>query len=443
MTFAQQPAGCGGCSDGSCSAPYSGATCQNNVWVYPGDLTFTGTVELDCAISITGDVHFGSGTTMNLIPCAHIAVGGSFNAPADGLNIIVDFLGDPNPFGSKFTFATYKGSFTGHIGYLEIAEIGGTEPIHSLGGRLGNGEAAIAFNPTGNPNEGNGDLGKPKALPGFDDKGNRLNVCPQLICSNPTVCPSPIAGSVCDPSGAWVVPGPVNAQSLTVTCPTHIQGDLTVLGSITVGGCGRLTVSGTARLSSAQGVSVNRIPVSSHIYVLFDMNDYGTPSSNSDHITWLTAGHVAGGIYGASGANIWGASLSIANQKCGNTYSILYYPSGSQQPPAICASANSQAFSDADEDFTAAVGEFNEEAAVGEFNEEAATADNVDELVSNEYLDNAATDTQNTNTNTADSNAAPTYAYALFVLAVLVLIALVIVQVQIILIRRARESARI
>jgi hypothetical protein len=417
--------------------------------VYPGDLTFAGNVQLDCSIRVTGNAYFTSGTNLNLIGCAKIDVGGTFNAPDDGLNVVIDFLGEPNTFGNKFSFASYKGKASGYIGSIRIVNIGGDAPIPTLGGRLGNGEAAIAFNPKGNVDEGNGDLGKPPVVPGFDEKGNRVRVCSQLTCNNPSVCPSPKPGSVCDgPSGAWVVPGPVNAQSLTLSCPIRVQGDLTVLGSITVGGCGRLTVDGIARLSSAQGVSGNRIPGSSHISVNFDLNDYGTPSGESDRITWLQAGRIQGGVSGWSGANIWHDSLTITNQKCGNSFSVLFYRSGAREPPSTCGSA--AAVSDTEEDFAAAVSDFDEEGVAvdneggdGEYVDNAAT-----EYVDNaeiEYLDNAATDTQNTNTNTnADANAnAPTYAYALFVLGVLVLIALVIVQVQIVLIRRARESARI
>jgi hypothetical protein len=460
ITFAQisAPAGCGGCSDG-CVAPYSGAACQNNVWVYPADLTFTGTVQLDCAIAVTGSASFTAGTTLNLIPCASITVGGDFNAPTEGLNVIVDFLGEANPFKNKYVFATYKGDSTGHIGSMSVTAIGGSDPLPSLGGRLGKGEAAITFNAK-DSNEGNGDLGKPKAWPGFDEKGNKLRVCKRFTCADPAVCPSPKPGSVCDPSGAWVVPGPSTVAQLTVNCPTRFQGDLTVTQSISMGGCGRITVDGTAKLSSAQGVSVNRIPVSSHIYVQYDLNDYGTPSGEGDHITWLTAGRIVGGIYGVSGSNIWSNTLSIFNQKCDNLFNLYFYQSGSH-PPANCLKVPVAAVADYDDDATAdsavvdydddatadnAVVDYDDEATVdnviGDY--EAATADNVDEFVSSEYLDNAASDTQNTNSNTADAaSATPAYAYALFVLAVLVLIALVIVQVQIVLIRRARESARI
>jgi hypothetical protein len=470
IAVAQQQ--CLSCSNG-CAAPYSGAVCQNNVWVYPGDLNFAGNVDISCPISVPGNANFNRGTTLNLLPCARLNIGGNFNAASNtatatdgGVNVVIDFNGDdPALYRDKIVFATFRGSSSGFINQLSLVNAGGSSTLPTLSPRLSNGEAAVLLNAVGDTSAGNGDLNKPVFEPGFDGNG-KIRVCPTMTCANPTSCPSPRADAVCDPSGAWIIPGNVDAESISLACPLRVQGNLNVFGNIIVGGCGRLTVDGIARLTTTRTSS--RISVDSYIPVTFDMNDYGKPTGASDTIPWFTAGQLLGGISQWTASNIWDDALTIANQRCGNAFTILFYRSDGVQPPDTCGAVTNAAtidqddtdfaFADSDE-FVAA--DFNDEFAAAnadfedfegdafhaddfsdnteEFYDNAALGDYSDELI----VDQAAADTQSTNTGTSSSSSAPAYAYALFVLGVLVLIALVIVQVQIVLIRRAREARRI
>jgi len=349
----------------------------------------------------------------------------------------------------------------------------------------------LFFNAVGDQNALNGDINKTSFPPGFDANG-KVRICNSLTCITPGACPQPRADATCQPNGAWVIPGNVDAESLSVACPLRIQGNLNVLRTITVGGCGMLTVDGTASFTSTRGTT--RINPDSFVTATFDMNDYGKPTSADDRINWLTSGNLVGGIASWSARNIWDDALTITNQRCGNSFSVLFFRNGGTEPPSTCPTATANAVTESEDEFSAALADQLEQfsadaditAAIGEaqddtffadvaqaddinaafaeaqddtFVADVAQADDInaafaeaqDDTFVDEPLIDAAFgdtefavgDTQNTNTPTTSSSSAPAYAYGLFVIGVLVLVALVVIQVQIVLLRRARESARL
>jgi len=73
--------------------------------------------------------------------------------------------------------------------------------------------------------------------------------------------------------------------------------------------------------------------------VNFDLNNFGKPVAG-DRIQWLSAeGGIVGGLSRISFSNIWDLqnAVNLVNQRCGNTYSLIFYPVNGARPAENCA----------------------------------------------------------------------------------------------------------
>jgi len=359
---------------------------MNGEWFYSGNLDFSGTVPINCPIRVQGNAVFAEGTTLNVHFCGRIASTG-FNAPETGLGITLDMNGNPTTRGTKFVFATFQTS-TGFISKLNMQGI--VPPGPGLNPRLGSGEGAIHFRASGDHDmrTGNGNVNEPinsgpPADPNFDANGNRISRCGNLTCRDENLCPRPTDGATCDSSsGEWVLPGNFDLRAAELSCPMRIRGDLSVSDALTIRGCARITVDGTATLGS-NGVTNDNYP-SNGITTTFDLNDMGALSPGSR--IWFSANRLVGGIRSWTMGGIWsrnGQRVSTSIQKCGGLYSYQFVPVGQNSPPENCLSSSpSRAVEDdgtfmVDETATA-VGDV-DESAFATFDESATAVDSFPE----------------------------------------------------------------
>jgi len=351
-------------------------------WFYSGNLDFTGTVPINCPIRVQGNAVFAEGTTLNLQLCGRITSVG-FNAPESGLGIQLDMNGTTGTRGNKVVFATFQTS-TGFISRLNLINV--IAPSPGLNPRLGNGEGAIVFRAPGDHDmrTGNGNVNEPiqsgpPADPNFDANGNRVSRCGNLTCRDENLCGRPTDAATCDTNtGEWVLPGNFDLRTAELSCPMRIRGDLTVTDALTVRGCARITVDGTATFGS-NGVTNDNFP-SNGITTTFDLGDLGALSPGSR--IWFSANRLVGGIRSWTMGGIWsrnGQRVTTSIQKCGGLYSYQFVPAGQTSPPDNClSSAPSRATEDdgtfmVDESATA-VGDVDESAAAFATFDESATA---------------------------------------------------------------------
>jgi hypothetical protein len=351
-------------------------------WFYSGNLDFTGTVPINCPIRVQGNARFAEGTTLKLNLCGRITAP-AFNTHEQGLGIELDMGGTTAARGTKFVFATFQTS-TGFISRLNLINV--LAPSPGLNPRLGNGEGAVHFRAPGDHDmrTGNGNVNEPinttPVDPNFDANGNRISRCGNLTCNNENLCGRPTDSATCDTSsGEWVIPGNVDLRSAELSCPMRIRGDLVVTDSLTVRGCARITVDGTATMGS-NGVT-NENMASNGISTTFDLADMGALSPGSR--IWFSANRLVGGIRSWSMSGIWsrqGQRVTTSIQKCGGLYSYQFVPSGQASPPEDCLSSSSSSRATEDDgsfmvDETAtAVGDVDESAAAFATFDESATA---------------------------------------------------------------------
>jgi hypothetical protein len=362
-------------------------------------------VRINCPIRVQGNAVFAANTNLNMNFCGRITATG-FNAP-DGVGIQLDMNGNTAQQGSKFVFATFQSS-QGFINRLNVINIAGASAAPGLNPRLGDGEGAIHFRAPGDNDmrTGNGNINEPVGPPpdpNFDSNGNRVNRCNALTCRDENACGRPTPEATCDQnSGAWVLPGNFDLRTADISCPLTIRGDLRVTDSLTVRGCARITVEGTATLGNE---NVNNDNFASNgITASFDLNDLGAVAPGSR--IWLSANRMIGGVRSWQMSNIWprsqGPSVRPTNQKCGGLMSWQFTPSGETPPPDNCLSAPARATADENlgdqafmvEENAAAVGEgvFIDEsaAAFATFDESAAAVDNFETVAAVENVDTAA-----------------------------------------------------
>jgi hypothetical protein len=158
----------------------------------------------------------------------------------------------------------------------------------------------------------------------------------------------------------------------------RIRGDFIVTDSLTVRGCARITVDGTATLGS-NGVT-NENMASNGISATFDLADMGALSPGSR--IWFSANRLIGGVRSWTMTGIWsrqGQRVSTSIQKCGGLYSYQFVPSGTASPPDNCLSSSSSRATEDDGSFmvdetATAVGDVDESAAAFTTFDESATA---------------------------------------------------------------------
>jgi hypothetical protein len=410
LAAAQSQSNCQTCS-GSCAAPVGGASCENGVWVYSNNQEFSGTVSINCPIRVQGNAVFAANTNLNINSCGRITATG-FNAP-DGVGIRLDMNGNAARQGSKFVFANFQSS-QGFISRLNVINIGGgATAAPGLNPRLGNGEGAIHFRAPGDNDmrTGNGNINEPVGPPpdpNFDSDGNRINRCNALTCRDENACGRPSPEAICENSGEWSISGNFDLRTADISCPLRIRGDLRVTESLTVRGCGRLTVDGTATLGNENVNNENF--ASNGITATFDLNDLG--SLNAGSRIWLSSNRMVGGVRSWQMSNIWprvGApTIRPTIQKCGGLISWQFTPQGQQPPPDDCLSSPSgltapisaratddglgdQSFM-VEETAAAVDGVFVDEssAAFATFDESAMAVDNFETVTAVENFDNTA-----------------------------------------------------
>jgi len=374
--------------------------------VYSNNQEFSGTVRINCPIRVQGNAVFAANTNLNMNFCGRITATG-FNAP-DGVGIQLDMNANPAQQGSKFVFATFQSS-QGFINRLNVVNIGGgASAAPGLNPRLGNGEGAIHFRAPGDNDmrTGNGNINEPIGPPpdpNFGADGNRVNRCNTLTCRDENACGRPTPEATCDSSsGAWVLPGNFDLRTADISCPLTIRGDLRVTDSLTVRGCARITVEGTATLGN-ENVNNDNFATNG-ITASFDLNDLGAVAPGSR--IWLSANRMVGGVRSWQMSNIWprsqGPSVRPTNQKCGGLMSWQFTPTTETPPPDNCLSSPAtRATADENlgdqsfmvEENAAAVGEgsFIDEsaAAFATFDESAAAVDNFDTVAAVENFDTA------------------------------------------------------
>lgn len=356
---------------------------MNGEWFYSGNLDFSGTVPINCPIRVQGNARFAERTTLNLNLCSRITSPG-FNAPETGLGLLLDMNGTTGTRGTKVVFATFQTS-TGFISSLNLINV--IAPSPGLNPRLGNGEGAIHFRAPGDHDmrTGNGNVNEPimsgpPADPNFDASGNRISRCSNLTCRDENLCARPTDTATCDSSsGEWVIPGNVDLRSAELSCPLRIRGDFIVTDSLTIRGCARITVDGTATFGS-NGVT-NENFASNGISTTFDLNDMGALSPGSR--IWFSANRLVGGIRSYTMSGIWSRTdqrVQVSIQRCGGLYSYQFVPAGQNSPPDNCLSSSSTSRATEDDgsfmvDETAtAVGDVDESAAAFATLDESATA---------------------------------------------------------------------
>jgi len=224
---------------------------------------------------------------------------------------------------------------------------------------------------------------KPDNLPdGFDANGAKIRQCNRFSCMNPSVCSDPTGGSAtCDTmSGQWVIPNDIDVLTpATLLCPLRIEGKFVCNAKLNVHGCANLQVTGVATFGEEASI-------------VFDLDNYGTPAFG-ERIDWFLANTQVGNVPSYEFINIWTDNvdaLGIVNQRCGNSYSLLFHAANQAAPGDNC---------DPNADSNKAVGD---------------TSD-------------AALSPSSPSSNASD--VVPTYGIALLVLACLLLVALVVISV--------------
>jgi len=305
-----------------------------------------------------------------------------------------------------------------------VVNIGGaTSTAPGLNPRLGNGEGAIHFRAPGDNDmrTGNGNINEPIGPPpdpNFDSNGNRVNRCNALTCRDENACGRPTPEATCDQStGEWVLPGSLDISTADISCPLKIRGDLRVTDSLTVRGCARINVDGTATLGN-ENVNNDNFATNG-ITANFDLNDLGALSPGSR--IWLAAGRMVGGVRSWQMSNIWprtgGPNVRPTNQKCGGLMSWQFTPSGETPPPDNCLSSPSGTRATSDEilgdqsfmveETAAAVeGVFDESAAAfATFDESAAAVDSIETVAAVDNFETAAATIEETAVNTVEETA--------------------------------------
>jgi hypothetical protein len=413
---------CRSCTTGTCPAPWSTlkGTCLNGEWLYQGPVSLSGSVNIGCPVRVAGDVNFAAGTTVSFSTCGKISVDG-FNAPG-GIQVSVNLANTALQIGSRYNYATFKTSNAFVSGVtVDNALLGSSFVIFN---EMTSTQANVLFAAPGTPapvtapSTGTG----PVTDPNFNANGDRIRVCSKYTCTNPSICNDPTGGSgTCDKTtGEWVLPNDISVSTATISCPLRIQGNFRATTSLTINGCARLVVSGVATLAGQTNTDL--VPIT------FDLNEYGKPSVG-EKITWLSAaGGIVGGVGGYSISNIWDPqnTVQVADQLCGNAYTLLFTAINAPAPPAICATTAS--------------------AVTDDFIDQAVTDEFIDQAVADDFAAQAVNGDFAVGDSAADPNAAaapelvPAYAYALIVLGVLILVALVVVQVQLVLHYRDRHA---
>jgi len=324
----QQP--CRSCTTNTCSAPWPtlSGSCVNGEWTYTGPVTLEGTVTISCPIRVNGALNFKTGTTLSIGSCGRIGVE-AFNAPATGINVIMDLGGAAATVGTSRTFATFR-TYTGYVNSAEVRQVA-VGPDFTFYGEFANNEAVIKFVPPGT-------LPPPiapdpaAADPNFAANGDRIRQCPKFNCNTPSNCNDPTGGQgTCDTvSGEWVIPNDVTIATANLSCPIRIQGNFRATNALQIGGCAKIRVTGVAVLTGATDNDL--------VSVVFDLNNFGKPVAG-ERIDWLSAeGGILGGLSRISYTNIWDLQNTVnpQHQRCGNMMSVHFYPANGVRPAENC-----------------------------------------------------------------------------------------------------------